>query len=52
MGTLLLHHPWVQFYLLCVGALGVTVLWDYLRHPPATWDGARTPPKKGQRRTE
>jgi hypothetical protein len=27
----LLHNPWVQFYLLLVGALGVTFLWDYRR---------------------
>ena len=33
MGPLLLHHPWVQFYVLLVGALWMVVLWnDYLRH--------------------
>ena len=49
MGTLLLHNPWVQFYLLYVGALGVVVLWVCLRNPPATLDGARTPPRPGRR---
>jgi hypothetical protein len=31
MGTLLLHNPWIQFYLLYVGPLGVAFIWDYLR---------------------
>jgi hypothetical protein len=43
MGTFLLHNPWVQFYLLYVGALSVVFLWDRLRAQPATWDGSRTP---------
>jgi hypothetical protein len=29
MGSLLLHNPLVQFYLLFVGALGVAFIWDY-----------------------
>jgi hypothetical protein len=33
MGDLLLHHPYVQFYLLFVGALLLAVLWDWLRNP-------------------
>jgi hypothetical protein len=35
MGTLLLHHPLVQFYLVYVGALLVALIWDYWRNPPA-----------------
>jgi hypothetical protein len=46
MGTLLLHSPWVQFYLLYLGALGVGFIWDYLRDPPATRDGARKLPNE------
>jgi hypothetical protein len=42
MGTLLLHNGRVEFYLLCVAALVVAFLWDYLRHPTAT-DNSRTP---------
>jgi hypothetical protein len=42
MGTLLLHNPWVQFYLLFVGALGVVFIWDYWRNPPADREHART----------
>ena len=40
MGSLLLHNPWVQFYLLYVGALLVAFVWDLLRDARAT----RTPP--------
>ena len=29
MGSLLLHDPWVQFYLLLVGALWIIFIWDY-----------------------
>ena len=43
MGTLLLHNPWVQFYLLYVAALFVACIWDYLRNPPAIQDDSRTP---------
>jgi hypothetical protein len=34
MGTLLLHHPYVQFYLVSVGALLSVCLWDRLRPQP------------------
>jgi hypothetical protein len=38
MGSLLLHHPWVQFYLVLVGLLGMVFLWDWWRNPPARGD--------------
>jgi hypothetical protein len=44
MGTLLLHNPWVQFYLLYVGALGVVFICDYLCNPSVPRIGTRTPP--------
>jgi hypothetical protein len=34
MGKILIHHPWVHFYLLLVGTLLIAVLVDRLRHPP------------------
>ena len=49
MGTILLHHPWVQFYLLYVGALWGVFIWDYLRNLPAARDGARTAPSEAPR---
>jgi hypothetical protein len=33
MGTLLLHNPCVQFYLLCLGALSIALIWDRLCKP-------------------
>jgi hypothetical protein len=52
MGNLLIHHPWVQVYLLLVGALLLIVFWDHLRHPPPRrtplpperWGSCETPP--------
>jgi hypothetical protein len=41
MGNLLLHNPWVQFYVLNVGVLGIALIYDFLRprwplrQPPA-----------------
>jgi hypothetical protein len=32
MGNILLHNPWIQFYLLYVTALSVAFIWDYLRN--------------------
>ena len=43
MGTFLLCDARIEFYLLCVAALVVAYLWDYLRHPSATDDDLRTP---------
>ena len=42
MGTLLLHNPWVYFYLVYTGALGVAFIWNSLRNRPAAQDGPRT----------
>jgi hypothetical protein len=50
MGTLLLHDPWIQFYLLLLGAFGVAFIGGFLRNPPATRDGARTPADRRRRR--
>jgi hypothetical protein len=44
MGNILIHHPWVQFYLLVVGGLLVAVLFDRLHHPQ--------PPKRPSRPPE
>jgi hypothetical protein len=33
MGSILLHNPGVQLYLLCVGALLIAFLWDYFHRP-------------------
>ena len=41
MGDLLLHHPYVQFYMLFVGALLLAVLWDWLRNPGAARNRSR-----------
>jgi hypothetical protein len=46
MGNLLLHNPWVQFYLVYVGALAVVFVWDSLRNRSAIRDSARTPPNE------
>jgi hypothetical protein len=46
MVVFLLHHPRVQFYLVCLGALLVVLLWDCLWQRLVTRDGARTPPKE------
>ena len=43
MGTLLLHDPWVHFYLLYVAAVFVACIWDSLRNLPAIQDDSRTP---------
>jgi hypothetical protein len=53
MGALLLHNPWIQFYLVWVGALGIAFIWDYMRGPTATEDGtptSRRKPFSGERR--
>jgi hypothetical protein len=44
MGTFLLHNPWVQFYLLYVGALLAIIVWDRLRDARATRDDSLAPP--------
>jgi hypothetical protein len=38
MGSLLLHNPWVQCYLLYVGAMWIALICDFLRvrWPPKT----------------
>jgi hypothetical protein len=41
MGDLLLHHPYVQFYLVFVGALFLLVLWDWLHNPGAARNRSR-----------
>jgi hypothetical protein len=42
MGPLLLHNPWIQFYVLFVGALWIVFLWDYyLRTSRSLEDRAR-----------
>ena len=46
MRDLLLHNPWVQFYLVYVGAWTVVFVWDYFRTPPAIRDSDWTPPNK------
>jgi hypothetical protein len=38
MGNYLLHHAWVQFYLVAVGALATAVIWERLRRPPVSED--------------
>jgi hypothetical protein len=43
MGTFFLHNARVECYLLCVAALVVAYLWDYLRHPSVTDNDLRTP---------
>jgi len=43
MGTLLLHNPWVQFYLLYAGALSIALLWDQLRQTLAARHSSQTP---------
>jgi len=42
MGTLLLHNPRIQFYLLYFAAWFVACIWDYLRNPPAIQDDSRS----------
>ena len=46
MENLLLHHPWVQFYLMFVGVLLAVFLLDYLCDPTADWERAQTPPNE------
>jgi hypothetical protein len=46
MATILLHNPWVQFYLLYVGGLWVVFICAYFRNPPVTCDDSRTPPNE------
>ena len=43
MGSLLIHHPLVQFYLFYVGALLIAVTWDQLRTSSATRDESKRP---------
>jgi hypothetical protein len=33
MGTFLLHNPWIQFYLLYLGAQMGTLIWATARQP-------------------
>jgi hypothetical protein len=47
MGVALLHHPWVQFYLLCVSVMWVACIWDYLSGPPGPADERPVRPKAG-----
>ena len=42
MGNLLLHHPWVQFYLVFVAVLWLGFIWDYWWNPQPTGDGDRS----------
>jgi len=49
MRNILLHNPWVQFYLLYAGALWVVFIWDYLRKPLAKRDGGRIPTNEAVR---
>jgi hypothetical protein len=46
MRDLLLHNPWVQFYLVDVGALAVVFIWYYTRNLPALQDRDRTGPNE------
>ena len=43
MGTLLLHNPWVRFYLLYAAALFFVYMRAYLRNPDAIQNDSRTP---------
>ena len=43
MGTLLLHNPWVRFYLLYAAVLFVVYMRAYLRNPDAIQNDSRTP---------
>jgi hypothetical protein len=43
MGTLLLQHPLVQFYLLYLGALWVVLIWKSLRNPLGSRGSAQAP---------
>ena len=43
MGTLLLHNPWIHFYLLYVAALLVACIWDYLHSRLTIQDDSRAP---------
>jgi hypothetical protein len=38
VGSILLQNPWVQFYLLLVGALSAAAIWDRLCNSTATRD--------------
>jgi hypothetical protein len=48
MGTILIHHPLVQLYLLFVGALAVAVIWAR----PRNAQQRSTAPRPGPRRVE
>jgi hypothetical protein len=48
MGTILIHHPLVQLYLLYVGALVVAVIWARPRNSRQ----CNTAPRPGPRRVE
>ena len=43
MGSCLLQHPLIHFYLLYVAALFAALVWDYWRNPAAYRDDSRTP---------
>jgi hypothetical protein len=43
MGTILLDNPWLQVYLVLVGALWIAFFWDYARRSRATKDDSGTP---------
>jgi hypothetical protein len=44
MGNYLLHHPWVQFYLVVVGALAAAAIWERLCRPPVPEDDSPARP--------
>jgi hypothetical protein len=46
MIKILIHHPWVQFYLLVVGTMLIAVLLDCLSHPQPSRRKYR-PPEAG-----
>jgi hypothetical protein len=50
MGVLLLHNPWVHFYLLHVAALWAVFLVSCLQSPSVRRDGTPTPPKEAAKR--
>jgi hypothetical protein len=44
MADMILNSGWFQFYLMCVGSLGVAFLCDWLRNAPAAGNGGRNLP--------
>jgi hypothetical protein len=49
MGTFLIQHPLVQFYLLLVGSMWAVFICEYWTNPQANSNGARTLPNKAGR---